>query len=238
MKKSYYRFQAQIVPGWTLPHRDSLKVESITVRPHPRIGALEVNKRELRGGLSSRPMDTGRLIDPPQVTLANLGIEQPGGAASEEQVLRFTAQYGSLGVKSEEIGEPETPFWLDLATFHDTQRRLREAWTKQDPDLFTDPSGLVKGQGFDLWPINWKVKGHRLEIRPTSCYTYMQILLVRDIAAGLAKVCKNKKCPAPYFVAKRRDQRYCSAKCAGPAKRAAKLKWWRGNRQRKSLSRR
>ena len=46
--------------------------------------------------------------------------------------------------------------------------------------------------------------------------------------------CRNPSCPAPYFFASRRDQLYCSNACAGPAKKAAKLKWWHEHRGRKT----
>ena len=45
--------------------------------------------------------------------------------------------------------------------------------------------------------------------------------------ADRLRYCRNKQCANPYFVAVRRDQLYCSRDCAAPAKRKAKLKWWR-----------
>jgi hypothetical protein len=47
------------------------------------------------------------------------------------------------------------------------------------------------------------------------------------LSADRLRCCRNNRCAAPYFVALRRDQLYCSSECAAPAKRAAKLKWWR-----------
>ena len=44
--------------------------------------------------------------------------------------------------------------------------------------------------------------------------------------------CVNLDCPAPFFIARNdRPVTYCSSKCAGPAKRAAKRKWWDANRE-------
>jgi len=40
-------------------------------------------------------------------------------------------------------------------------------------------------------------------------------------------VCANADCPAPYFFAIRRGQKYCSEVCAGPAQREFKRSWWR-----------
>jgi hypothetical protein len=42
----------------------------------------------------------------------------------------------------------------------------------------------------------------------------------------LAQVCAYTECPAPYFFAIRRSQKYCSAKCAEPSQRQFKCQWW------------
>lgn len=46
----------------------------------------------------------------------------------------------------------------------------------------------------------------------------------------LARHCGNVTCPAPYFIAKKKWQKYCSESCAGPATKEAKRKWWSENR--------
>ena len=48
-------------------------------------------------------------------------------------------------------------------------------------------------------------------------------------SAHRAQFCANQECPAPYFFAKRKNQRYCSEVCAAPAHRKMKLKWWTEN---------
>ena len=47
------------------------------------------------------------------------------------------------------------------------------------------------------------------------------------------RVCANGTCPAPYFVARNRNQKFCSAACAGPSIRASKREWWAAERARK-----
>lgn len=42
--------------------------------------------------------------------------------------------------------------------------------------------------------------------------------------------CSNPECPAPYFFATKKSQKYCSPECAEPARRESKLKWWNENR--------
>ncbi|MGO9863041.1 MAG: hypothetical protein ACLPLR_05480 [Terriglobales bacterium] len=45
-----------------------------------------------------------------------------------------------------------------------------------------------------------------------------------------AQHCANPDCPAPYFFATKKGQKYCSPECAQPARRASKLRWWNENR--------
>lgn len=44
--------------------------------------------------------------------------------------------------------------------------------------------------------------------------------------ADRMRYCQNPGCPAPYFIAQRRSQRYCSGVCAQPAQREFKRRWW------------
>jgi hypothetical protein len=57
-----------------------------------------------------------------------------------------------------------------------------------------------------------------------------EVLLQALHAADLMRVCQNAHgeppCAAPYFIASRRSQRYCSDICSIPAQRAYKRKWW------------
>lgn len=42
--------------------------------------------------------------------------------------------------------------------------------------------------------------------------------------------CQNPDCPAPFFLARKKGQKYCCSKCSAPMQRALKRKWWRENR--------
>jgi len=52
----------------------------------------------------------------------------------------------------------------------------------------------------------------------------------QTVIADRAKYCGGPECPAPYFIAIKRWQKYCSEKCAAPATREQKRQWWRDNR--------
>jgi hypothetical protein len=51
--------------------------------------------------------------------------------------------------------------------------------------------------------------------------------------ADKTRHCPNPMCPAPYFLAEKRSQKYCSEACAGPGLREAKRRWWNENRAKK-----
>lgn len=62
------------------------------------------------------------------------------------------------------------------------------------------------------------------QIPPPTPFEQALSYLVKS--ADRARYCPNPDCPAPYFFAKRKNQRYCSEICAAPAQREMKRKWW------------
>ena len=52
------------------------------------------------------------------------------------------------------------------------------------------------------------------------------VLLRAMHIADRMRYCQNPSCPAPYFLAKRRSQKYCSDACSLPAQREFKRAWW------------
>lgn len=48
--------------------------------------------------------------------------------------------------------------------------------------------------------------------------------------AHKAKHCQNPECPAPYFLAKKKGQKYCTEDCAADSQKEYKRKWWNENR--------
>ncbi len=45
-------------------------------------------------------------------------------------------------------------------------------------------------------------------------------------ASHRMRLCANPECPAPCFVAEKKNQRYCGEKCAGSGQRELKRLWW------------
>jgi hypothetical protein len=53
------------------------------------------------------------------------------------------------------------------------------------------------------------------------------LVLIRAFhALDRMRYCLNPECPAPYFFAKKRRQRYCTEECAGAGQRELKRVWW------------
>jgi hypothetical protein len=221
MRISYYRLNVQLRPGWRLPQPKTLRIEN----------------GDLKGVNSFLPVDPAKWKDPPHVAFANLGYdpERRGGLASDDQIKMFTLRYGPLSViqgpgAAAEQPKPsnwqealkrvlaptpvEEPFWMSLANFRLSQAKLRAAWKEKNASLFTDPDDSSKSLGYDLLPVDWQAAGNQIELCPASCEDYMGILLTRDLAEKRTRVCQNPDCPTPYFVAGRRDAKFCSHRCA------------------------
>lgn len=62
----------------------------------------------------------------------------------------------------------------------------------------------------------------------------MAIVMLEAIhSADRMRICGNPQCPAPYFIASRRSQKFCCDACALPAQREYKRKWWNEHRAKK-----
>ena len=72
------------------------------------------------------------------------------------------------------------------------------------------------------------------EVKPPS-QTERLLLQFVDLAE-YTRYCDCSDCSAPYFIASKRSQKYCSTDCRDRVQREFKLKWWRekGSRQRSS----
>ena len=135
--------------------------------------------------------------------------------------------------------------------------RLYQQWRSSHPNAVDLPLSDRNRSPYDEWQDHrydeslekwicdhWlRLKGVRFEVEwnknrkaiVTSGRRLPPHLVVTCIQFGdRFGFCRNQACPAPYFLASRRDQIYCSNACAWPAKKAAKLKWWHEHRGKKA----
>ena len=82
-----------------------------------------------------------------------------------------------------------------------------------------DPEGL--------WPpqlkVNWQ-SGEFVYVPRSEFQGAVHELFRRS---QFVKVCANPDCPAPYFIAHKRAQRYCEEPCAKVFQREWKRRWWK-----------
>jgi hypothetical protein len=95
----------------------------------------------------------------------------------------------------------------------------------RDEEKYKDRDEEGSQQGW-LWEPQVNVDWQRAQFiyEPRTEFQRALYLLFRQSAR--VKVCCNPDCPAPYFVAEKTTQRYCSDKCAEVFQKGWKRKWW------------
>lgn len=92
--------------------------------------------------------------------------------------------------------------------------RILDRWVKEDPH---DPGRW--------WVPLWLVDKDFIEPTPGHL-PFVLALTVRDLAGKLGH-CPNAKCPAPYFIKNRKNQKFCDRPaCTAYGQREHKRKWW------------
>jgi hypothetical protein len=165
--------------------------------PHPRLRVTLIASRDKRYWPLTRAVDVSRWADPPHVALANLRDDP-------KAVLQFTRTYGVLVWPKRKAGTIPVS---EVLRFRD---RLRYAWDKGadlDDSFITPIKTTVL-----VWP---RVQGLRagVGIRVEELEHLIHMMFARDLWEGRARKCENPDCPALYFRAVRRGQKFCSQKC-------------------------
>jgi hypothetical protein len=184
----------------------------------------------------------------PQEQFANLNLNW-------ESLLRFDHQYGVLlaehwqmtpeirhiFLKAPNLTEQEreklaSQKWeiavteADVQTALSMQTLLREAW---------------KGDALAVEQIQFGISHHplqevfgppRLTVAPSAkgmilyakdLWSFVRVTFLVDSERRLTKFCGNPECPMPYFIASRKDQKYCErGACTTYAQRKYALGWW------------
>jgi hypothetical protein len=146
-----------------------------------------------------------------------------------------------------------------VAVLYQIQKFLRKAWSSADPRgkdwyltqmrdlyrelpvLFASPDAgdpyrpfhdVDAGDDFEIQSsVNLeRMINNRFSEPPPITPFEAAVFYFQRALADRAKYCGGPDCAAPYFIAEKRWQKYCSPKCAGPATRESKRQWWRDNR--------
>jgi len=148
----------------------------------------------------------------PHEALANMGDDQ---AASQA----FAARWGGLWTEKQAAAVAATGQELE-AIYRTLRELLQKAWRG-------DKDAIVQLEGMTAVNFRWHYTGKRAELVPEDLWTAIVLLFLRDHAAGRTAICVNPDCPAPYFIRKRRTQKFCeSGPCVEYGARLRANKWW------------
>jgi hypothetical protein len=168
-----------------------------------------LRKRTLFGHVGDEVPNPARWKQPPHVAFANLLIDP-------KSVRAFNSTYGPVITDPNEIPEAGDSFEVHLTLLGYMQDRLRDVWRdRRDLKLLWFGRGGEGSEDEDpgyYLPVRFTARAGELHI--SDCWTYLRLLLARDLLSGRARICENDTCPTPYFVARREDAIYCCHKCA------------------------
>lgn len=194
-----------------------------TVRDGQIIGRLDRRDR----------IDQELWKDPPHTAFANLRLEPKALEA-------FIKTYGLLfdsdadPLYEYEKDDPMTPelnsedsareFCASISSIEWAQELLRRAWSG-DILAKVDIEGQIV-EGFEIETLDVEC-GH-VSIKMVDLWKFVCFLFLLDEMNERLEKCANPECPAPFFVASRRTQRFCElGPCTEYAQRQYALKWWR-----------
>jgi hypothetical protein len=104
---------------------------------------------------------------------------------------------------------------------------IKQAWTAPDAETRDWKMFILRRQilsfyyAEDQWPAS-----------PPPFTPLQQALRYLQMEGHRARRCANAECSAPYFLAKRRNQKFCGDDCAMPSRLEAKRRWWDQNNPR------
>ena len=155
--------------------------------------------------------------------------------SNPQDILRFTRRYGVLhqrDVERLEVPGEEVPgddFFIHCTQWLESQARIREQWARRDKA----DNALAEAIAKEINPrsagghsvkalIQPDKRGFRVELHPDDLLGAIWLAFVGF--SDRARKCQNPTCPtSPYFLASRRDQKFCDENCA---RLVAKRRWW------------
>jgi hypothetical protein len=181
-------------------------------------------------------VDQDRWKDPPHVALANLRLEQ-------DSIQAFIKTYGLLHSDDTVYKKPQQSdaselcigqdltFLESVEDFAYAQDLLRRSWTQ---DLLATVE--IEGELEDGFEIESLVVAYgTVTLKTSDLWKAICFLFLLGYFNGVLRKCHNPDCAAPFFIARRRTQKFCElGPCTEYAQRQYALKWWRekGAKQR------
>ncbi|PYP91603.1 MAG: hypothetical protein DMG65_07145 [Candidatus Angelobacter sp. Gp1-AA117] len=115
---------------------------------------------------------------------------------------------------------------------------LLNSWLMRQPSMKATQREIIEFYSYSYPPFICSLRDRKLIPNPGS----LRAALVQAVLDryDYLRICQNRACPAPYFVANRKDQKMCdNADCKAEAQRQFALDYWKreGHKQRLSAKR-
>jgi hypothetical protein len=117
---------------------------------------------------------------------------------------------------------------------HELTHTLRMVWNAHDirsRDWFITMARLAAHERLHASEPNPEKRHYLTWDKPPDETPFEAVMFYLQRKSDYVARCDNPTCAAPYFLAAKRSQRYCSERCATEGLRAAKLRWWNENRK-------
>jgi hypothetical protein len=207
--------------------------------------SISLSGNEITGVLGPERRDLSSLREPFHTVFANWRTSQEG-------ILKFTSRYGLLDWDAQSWGLADTAgreFRLRTEDWRDRRGKFLSLWETAAINPHGLPSMIVPStfplprdeeRGWMLLPATrmeddsliwkgpettWRLnpKGSVAYIAAKTTWQFLCLLLSFETRAYLRK-CENPDCAAPYFIARRKDQRFCGEDCS---RLIVNRRWWR-----------
>jgi hypothetical protein len=154
---------------------------------------------------------------------------------SPEGILRFTRRYGVLKREDVDLGMAfpskhiALSFLIDCNQWLKCQKLFREEWERKGKathDLakvaaeHINPKSVFE-RGIQAFVVPSNEGGLQVELRPDDLLGALWLAFVGH--SGRTRKCQNPTCSSPYFLASRRDQKFCAEACS---RLVANRRWW------------
>jgi hypothetical protein len=166
--------------------------------------------------------------EPPHEAFANMQDDRAAAWA-------FYDRWGPLMTESPTSPEQLESFYraknfpcpvIDL----ELRTALRQAWRGEKAGEGELPVRYIEDSAGRYMKFSWIFKAGKAELVAEDLWSAICVLFLRDRAAHKTAVCENPDCPAPYFIRKRKTQKFCEAgPCVEYGARLRANKWWKAH---------
>lgn len=198
---------------------------------------FDQKRRAFTGVLGAKTRNLAEMTEHPHRVFVNW-------PSTKEGIERFTLGYGLLDPTGKNsqwlfgINERSKQFAFRLNAWRECQHYFQEYWDCNKKhstwdvvrhDLTTELMGVkviggpaLSHPGIEVSDLRKLGKDLTIVLEASSLWQYLCALLAFH-EIGELRTCQNLDCPAPRFIAKRKDQVFCSADCAALI---TKRRWW------------